>query len=178
MISITQFPIERYPFALPGHSTTSTPRKPLTPPRKLSHVALAVTAAVRQSTAKPTESGIPSKPTFSVGFHGLTKDSITQNCLFAIEQQNQLCMWLENDLIQTKVLLSSPHLGNLKIRGEQLLKTLTELQEIVMMLSQCQNKVSIRNSEKLVFHVMSLVVGASVPLFSNGPSTSQCHWHQ
>ncbi len=84
----------------------------------------------------------PSKTTFSVGFQGLTKDSATPDCLFTIEQ-TQLCLWLEDKLIQMKVLVSSPHLGNLKSRGEHLLKTLTELQEIVMMLSQCQDKVSV-----------------------------------
>ena len=126
---------------MPVHSTDSTPRKPLTPPRKLSHVALAASAAVTLNPTKPTVTGTPSKPAFSVGFQGLTKDPITKDCLFAIEQQTQLCVWLESDLIQTKVLLSSPHLGSLKVRGEQLLKTLTELQEIFMMLSQCQDKV-------------------------------------
>lgn len=94
------------------------------------------------STTKSTGPGSPSKATLTVGFQGLKNDSIAMDYLFTIESHCQLCAWLEDTLIQIKVILSSPHLGSLKVRGEQLLKTLTEVQEIVTLLSQCQNKVN------------------------------------
>ena len=119
------FPKKSVDTSVPHRQATISPRKTSQVPRKV---------------AVPNT---PSKTTFSVGFHGLTKDSATLDRLFTIEHQNQLCLWLEDKLIQMKVLLSSPHLGNLKSKREHLLKTLTEPQEIVMMLSLCQDKVSV-----------------------------------
>lgn len=135
MIAINQFPIDRYPFVVASKSVLDSSRQGLTPHRKTAQVQL-------KSSVQTT----PSKATFSVGFQGLTKDSTTLDYLFTVEYQNQLRAWLEDTLIQAKVFMSSPHLGHLKARGEQLFKMLTELREIVMMLSHCQNTVSIDTS--------------------------------
>lgn len=143
-ISITQFPIDRYPFAAPikpNESSEVMPKRTHTPQTKVaSGTTIVGPRFSTQATAGPVT---PAKTTsFAVGFQRAVKGSTTLDCLFSIENDSKLCMWLENDVIQTKVLLSSPHLGSLKMRGELLLKTLSELQEIVTLLSQCQDKVN------------------------------------
>lgn len=151
-ISITQCPIDRYPFAAPSESDDSAAKPEVSPihtqthQHKASNLAPSTTtsAGLRFSTqtANSTDPNTPIKTTsFAVGFQRSIKGHATLDCLFSIEKENELCLWLENDVIQTKVLLSSPHLGSLKMRGELLLKMLIELQEIITLLTQCQDKV-------------------------------------
>ena len=141
-ISITQFPIDRYPFAAPVQPDESSFKPEVTPRHTNTPQAKKTSVGPRFNTQPTIGPATPAKTTsFAVGFQRAVRGSTTLDCLFSIENDSNLCMWLENDVIQTKVLLSSPHLGSLKMRGELLLKTLGELQEIVTVLSQCQAKV-------------------------------------
>lgn len=143
-ITVTQIPIERYPFAL----TSSSPQH--TEP-------LSKTAGTSTTTASHTTSSIknardipsPVKKlkhgeratSFTVGFQQLPASNGEVKCLSFVENEERILIALENDIICVKILLASPHLGSLRPRVESVMKTLVQLRELVGYLSHCQDKV-------------------------------------
>lgn len=68
-------------------------------------------------------------------------DSIQK--LYRVMNLSEISIDLEHHMTQLKLLLVSSHLGTLKAKGEGLLDTISQLLEIVTMLSECQTKVAI-----------------------------------
>ena len=133
-IKITQCAVERYPFAVRNFVTSTVDNKK-------GRVKLPPTVE-----EKPHGGGVPGKKlgdkttSFALGFQPAS-DSLVEY-LYSVDNDTEICVGLENDGIQLKMLLASPHLGSLKAKAESLMKTLVELQELVGLLSDCQNKVS------------------------------------
>ena len=73
---------------------------------------------------------------------GLPPPSPTRvECLLFVSNIQNVLMELENDIINVKILLASPHLGSLRTKAETAMKTLLQLKELVGLLSECQDKV-------------------------------------
>ncbi len=113
-ISVIQTPIGHYPFALPSNSND----RPPTP---------------RKQGDKVT--------TFALSFDPSHHESQTTDCLYTVGNDSDILLQLEQAMTQLKLLLGSPHMGNLKERAESLLATLRQLWELLMVMAECQGKV-------------------------------------
>lgn len=167
-LTVSQIPVERYPFAVSRSSS------PLPPPQERDHrstkhttVSTAVKIATSTNTnistgAKSTNTTtVPANSTISTGAtrskkHGERITSFAVglpppspsaggkvDCLLFVDNDQDVMMSLENDIIGVKILLASPHLGSLRTRAEALKKTLLQLKELVDLLSQCQDQVRV-----------------------------------
>lgn len=67
---------------------------------------------------------------------------VSSTPFLTVSNADELCMLVEEDLVQLQVLLGSPHLGMLKGQAVHWQSVLRHLQEILSLISVCQEKVS------------------------------------
>ena len=115
-LSTRQIPAKQYPFAI-SHG------EPLA-------------SEMRKQRDKST--------TFSVGFAPPSGSHTPPDYLFALSNEAELLLSVEDSIVQLKALLGSPHAARLKGRAEALLVALRQLEELLSLLSRCQNTVSPR----------------------------------
>ena len=166
-LTVSQIPVERYPFSVSRSSS------PLPPPherdhRSTKHTTVSTSTNTNISTgAKSTNTTtVPTNSTISTGARS-GKDATSRSkkhgeritsfavglpppspsaggrvdFLLFVDNDQDVMMCLENDIIGVKILLASPHLGSLRTRAEALKKTLLQLKEFIDLLSQCQDQV-------------------------------------
>ena len=149
-INIVQIPLDYYPFALPPPASTSTHQpgsfKKEDPPPKRTSFAVAPSEAFlpshnRGRIATP-DSQAKRGTSFAVGLVTGSEEGSTRY-LHKMENGGEIVMKLENDAIQLKILLASPHIGSQKQKGNTMLDTVCRLKELVSLLAECQNQVAI-----------------------------------
>lgn len=119
-VNVIELPLEYYPFALPILSSSAIIQ------------SQKITFQTSKTAAKKGTS-------FSVGF--VSPSESPSRYLYKIENSSELLMRLENDAIQLKIHLASPHIGGLKHKGNNLLDMVSQLQELVQLLTECQKQV-------------------------------------
>ncbi len=124
MISIIHVPVEYYSFAVPGSSSSD-----------LNQNQKSV------DNAEPKK-GTDKSTSFALGFFKPADDVSIQN-LYSVGNSTEISLELENDAIQLKIFLASPHVGHLKTKGENLLDTLSRLRELFYLVIECQEQVFI-----------------------------------
>ena len=164
-LTVSQSPVDRYPFAV-ASSSPLPPQSQERDPRSTKHTAVSngvkiatstntTISTVAKSTNNATSTGVrgdkdaPSHAkkrgeritSFAVGLPPPSPSAGRVECLLFIDNDQDVVMGLENDVINVKILLSSPHLGSLRTRAEALKKTLLQLKELMDLLSQCQDRV-------------------------------------
>ena len=115
MVDIIQVPIDRYPFALPNSSPDLAPA-PLN---------------VKKTLDKVTS--------FAFNFHKTTDEPIEH--LYSMGNVSEISIQLENDIVQLKMYLTSPHMGGFRHQGNYLLDSLSHLEELILLLTECQEQV-------------------------------------
>ena len=130
-INIVQIPIDFYPFALPDLAAPAAHQK----------------IKFQTEGSPPTKKG-PKGTSFSLGFAEPPSSSVESSSrqnLFKLENHAAILMQLENDNIQLKQYLASPHVGALKHRVNSLLDTVSQLQELMHLIVKCQEQVATSN---------------------------------
>lgn len=125
-INIIQVPLECYPFALADLSSGSK------------KTVLDVIHSTKADAA-PGKKGT----SFAVDFAN-PMDSSTQysvRALYTVGNCEELLMELENDAIQLKLFLASPHTGSLRHKVNDLLDVVSKLREVIQLLAECQEQV-------------------------------------
>lgn len=79
--------------------------------------------------------------TFAISFSQPSLPTFDYLC--TIDNGDEVQLLLEDNITQLKVVLSSPHLGSLRSRAETLLTTLRQLQELISLIGECQQKVTV-----------------------------------
>lgn len=120
-INVIQIPLECYPFALPSPTPTHG--------QKISFQA-------SSHGDPPARRGA----TFAVGLVS-PSDHGSSRYLYKIENSSEILMKLENDAIQLKIYLASPHISGLRQKVDMSLDTVSKLQELIHLLEDCQNQV-------------------------------------
>ena len=142
-ITVTQSPIERYPFAVA--SPSPTPPQERDPHSKQVGIQPFITIGGAKTTAKDVSSPVKKSgertTSFAIGFQQPSTPESAVKCFFFVDNEGEILMGLENDIIGAKILLASPHLGNLRARVESVMKTLMQLKELMGLLSHCQDQV-------------------------------------
>lgn len=129
-INIIQIPLECYPFALPGDTPTNAAQS-----QKISFPGGRGKDVI--TADPPARKGA----TFAVGLVSPTEGS--SRYLYKIENSSEILMKLENDAIQLKIYLASPHIGGLRQKVDVSLDTASKLRELVHLLMECQTQVLI-----------------------------------
>lgn len=133
-INIVQMPFEFYSFALPDSSDALAPSQRITFQRDTSSKGAKVTEG-----APPIKKGA----TFSLGFAEPPSSSeiSSQQYLLKLENHLAILIQLESNAIQLKQYLASPYIGALRHRTNSLLDTVSQLQELVHLVTECQEQV-------------------------------------
>lgn len=136
-INIVPIPLEFYPFAFPDCASIT------------GHLAVPNQKITFQTDAskgsKVAEAPPPSKKgtSFALSFaKPPSSESAASQHLFKLENHSAILMQLENDGIQLKLYLASPHVGALRLKANALLDTVTQLQELMHLVTKCQEQVS------------------------------------
>lgn len=79
---------------------------------------------------------------FALSF-GSSESAASQH-LFKVENHSAILMQLENDAVQLKLYLASPNIGALRHKANGLLDTVSQLQELVHLVTKCQEQVNDR----------------------------------
>lgn len=107
------------------------------------------------------KSGADKFTSFSLGVVKISPYDLSQK-LYRVMNLPEVRVELEHLMTKLKMHLVSFHLGNLKSKGESLLDTLSQLLEIVEMLSECQAKVTLSmcrlDVQRLVIFVFVLLL--------------------
>ena len=151
MLTISQSPVDRYPFAVacpsppppPHHQDGADPRHKQH--LKVAGITTTTTTAGALKTARDVTSPVKRHgeriTSFAITFQPPTPSESVVECLLFVENDGEVLISLENDIINVKILLASPHLGNLRGRVEALMKTLVQLRELMSLLAHCQDQV-------------------------------------
>lgn len=132
-INIIQIPLDFYPFALPEFASRSP--TPSRGPKISFH-----TSKLKVARASATKKGA----TFSLNFTRPSySPSPTSQYLYTMENHAAILMQLENEAIQLKLHIASPHVGALRQRANKVLDTVSQLQELVHLLTKCQEQVKL-----------------------------------
>ena len=144
--TVSHSPVDRYPFAIASPSPLSSQdRDPRSKQGGLSTGT--TTGALPGATKTVKDVTIPARrhsermTSLTVGFQQPSISKAAVECLYFLDNEGDILIQLENDIINVKILLSSPHLGSLRTRVESTMKTLMQLKELVGLLSHCQEKV-------------------------------------
>lgn len=126
-VNVIQLPLEFYPLAglgpLNAESQTNI-RTSTSGKRRLKSV-----------DAPATKKGA----SFALNF--METSSSPSQYLYTIDNHAAILMELENYAIQLKCHLDSPHMGIMRLKTNNLLDTISQLLELVHLLTQCQEKV-------------------------------------
>lgn len=145
--TVSQSSVDRYPFAIASPS----PLQPQDRDTRSKQVGISIGTTASASaggtkTAKdvtsPARRHSERMTSFTVGFQQPSISEAAVECLYFLDNEEEILIQLENDIINVKILLSSPHLGSLRARVESAMKTLLQLNELVGLLSHCQEKVT------------------------------------
>ena len=104
-----------------------------------------VDSSGQQASHKPGEKIVFLSP--------ITAPQVSQapaNHLLTVSNSRELCALVEEDLVLLQVLLSSPHLGSLKIQAELWMSTLRQLMEVFSLLSSSQEKASVTEEDNIL----------------------------
>ena len=128
-INVIQVPLECYPFALADLSSGSGKKTVL----EVIHSS---------SGTKPPAATAKKGTSFAVDFASPVESSTDYSVryLYTIGNIEELLMELENDEIQLKLYLASPHLGTLRHKLNSLLDVVSRLRELIRLLSECQEQ--------------------------------------
>ena len=127
-INIVQIPLEYYPFALPDLASVSGQIPPLIQKTVFQTPTVSEPPATKKGTS------------FALGFEPQHPSSPSQH-LYKMENHAAILMQLENDVIQLRVYLASPHIGLLRNKANSLLDTLSQLQILLCLVTKCQEQV-------------------------------------
>lgn len=125
-IAISQMPSDLYSFAVPSS--------------KSSRISLLATAAARPLHHKKR---VETKMTsFALDFvqQPSSLESSIQN-LCKVENAPEILTELESDMIQLEMFLRSPHVGRQRAKGIALLDVQSQLKELILLLTECQDQV-------------------------------------
>ena len=146
-LTVSQSPVDRYPFAIASQSPL--PPQHRDPRSKQVGISTgATTGTLARGTINAKDVTSPARrhsermTSFTVGFQQPSISEAAVECLYFLDNEGEILIQLENDIINVKILLSSPHLGSLRARVELAMKTLMQLKELVGSLSHCQEKVT------------------------------------
>ena len=139
-LTVSQSPVDRYPFAVPCQSPLAQQDRD-TRFKQVSTTAggLKTTRDITSPVKKPSER----ITSFAIGFQPPPSSENVVECLYFVDNVEEVLIGLENDIIIVKILLGSPHLGSLSGRAESVMKTLMQLKELMGLLSSTQEKVSV-----------------------------------
>lgn len=144
---MSQSPVDRYPFAIANPSPL--PPQDRNPHPKQVGISTATTTTTTTVKGAKTTKDISSPSrrhseritSFTVGFQQPAISEAVVEYLCFLDNAREILIQLENDIINVKILLASPHLGSLRARVESAMKTLMQLKELVGLLAHCQEKV-------------------------------------
>ena len=150
-IAVSQSSVDRYPFAIA--SPSPPPPQDRDPRSKLVGISTTTTttASVTAGGGGKSRKDVVTSParkhserttSFAVGFRRPSLPEGAIECLLFVDNEEEILIQLENDVINVKILLASPHLGSLRARVESVMKTLVQLKELVALLSHCQDQVT------------------------------------
>jgi hypothetical protein len=139
-INIIQMPLDFYRFALPdcaGGLATS---------HKITFQTDPSTGAKVIEGEKVAKKGAKFSLSFSDPLSSSTVNTSSfqqqqQQHLLKLENHAAILMQLENDSIQLKQYLASPHIGNLRLKVNGLADTVSQLQELMHLVTKCQEQV-------------------------------------
>ena len=125
-INVIQMPLEFYPLAGLCPRSASSQTNARTSGKR----------GVKSADDPVTKKGA----SFALNF--METSSSPSQYLYTIDNQATILMELENCAIQLKFHLDSPHMGNMRLKTNTLLDTISQLLELIHLLIHCQEKVS------------------------------------
>ena len=152
--AVSQIPVDRYPFAVASHSPLAQQDRDA----RLKQVGISAGGVqTTRDITSPVKKHSERITSFAIGFQPPTSSESVVECLFFVDNLEDILTGLENDIITVKILLASPHLGSLRGRAESLMKTLIQLKELMGLLSHTQDKVSVYYYITPLCHVSHII---------------------
>ena len=145
-INIIKIPMDYYPFALPN--LTTVPDQLPAPSHK---ITFQTTSRMEMKSPRTRKGATFAPPSSAIRRE---RPSTPSQYLYKMENHRAILMQLENNAIQLKLHLASPHVGPLRHKANSLLDTMFQLQELLHLVTKCQEQVYKRRGYLLKLNLL------------------------